>query len=39
VRVGNISIHHSVQNRAGVHPASYPMGTRVCFRRGKEAGV
>jgi hypothetical protein len=26
---GNFSLHHRVQNCSGVHPASYPMGTRV----------
>jgi hypothetical protein len=25
---GNFSLHHSVQNGFGAHPASYPMGTR-----------
>jgi hypothetical protein len=25
---GNFSLHHRVQNGSGVHPASYPMGTR-----------
>jgi hypothetical protein len=32
---GNFSLHHCVQNGSGVHPASYPMGTRVSFPEGK----
>jgi hypothetical protein len=28
---GNFSLHHRVQNSSGVHPASYPMGTRGSF--------
>jgi hypothetical protein len=28
---GNFSLHHSVQNASGAHPASYPMGTRGSF--------
>jgi hypothetical protein len=28
---GNYSLHHRVQNGSGVHPASYPMGTRGSF--------
>jgi hypothetical protein len=31
---GNSSIHHCVQTDSGVHPASYPMGTRDSFPRG-----
>jgi hypothetical protein len=37
---GNFSLHHSVQNGSGAHPASYPMGTRGSFpggRPGREA--
>jgi hypothetical protein len=38
---GNFSLHHRIQNGAGVHPASYPMGTRGSFpgvkRPGREA--
>jgi hypothetical protein len=34
---GNFSLHHRVQNGSGVHPASYPMGTRGSFRGGKAA--
>jgi hypothetical protein len=37
--VGNFSLHHSVQNVSGVHPASYPMGTRGSFSGGKAAGA
>jgi hypothetical protein len=33
--VGNFSLHHRVQNGSGVHPASYPMGTRSSFLGGK----
>jgi hypothetical protein len=36
---GNFSLHHCVQNGSGVHPASYPMGTRSSFPEGKAAGV
>jgi hypothetical protein len=36
---GNLSLHHRVQNGCGTHPASYPMGTRVCFSGGKAAGA
>jgi hypothetical protein len=28
---GNYSLYHRVQNSSGVHPASYPMGTRGSF--------
>jgi hypothetical protein len=34
---GNFSLHHRVQNVSGAHPASYPMGTRGSFPRGKAA--
>jgi hypothetical protein len=34
---GNFSLHHSVQNGSGAHPASYPMGTRGSFPGGKVA--
>jgi hypothetical protein len=36
---GNFSLHHSVQNGPGAHPASYPMGTRDSFPEGKAAGA
>jgi hypothetical protein len=36
---GNFSLHHRVQNGSGAHPASYPMGTRGSFPRGKVAGA
>jgi hypothetical protein len=36
---GNFSLHHHVQNSSGVHPASYPMGTRGSFLGSKAAGV
>jgi hypothetical protein len=36
---GNFSLHHCVQNGSGAHPASYPMGTRRCFRGSKAAGA
>jgi hypothetical protein len=35
---GNFSLHHRVQNGSGVHPASYPMGTRDSFPGSKAAG-
>jgi hypothetical protein len=35
---GNISLHHRLQNGSGVHPASYPLGTRGSFPGGKAAG-
>jgi hypothetical protein len=35
---GNFSPHHRVQNGSGVHPASYPMGTRGSLAGGKAAG-
>jgi hypothetical protein len=31
VGVRNFSLHHSVQNGFGAHPACYPMGTRGSF--------
>jgi hypothetical protein len=34
---GNFSLHHRVQNGSGAHPASYSMGTRATFSRGKAA--
>jgi hypothetical protein len=34
---GNFCLHHRVQNGSGAHPASYPMGTRGSFPRGKAA--
>jgi hypothetical protein len=33
----NFSLHHHVQNGSGVHPASYPMGTRGSFPGDKAA--
>jgi hypothetical protein len=36
---GNFSLHHRVQNVSGVHPASYPMGTRGSFPGVKAAGA
>jgi hypothetical protein len=36
---GNFSLHHRVQKGTGVHPASYPMGTRGSFPGGKAAGA
>jgi hypothetical protein len=38
-RAGNFSLHHRVQNGTGAHPASYPMGTRGSFPKGKVAGA
>jgi hypothetical protein len=35
----SFSLHHHVQNGSGVHPVSYPMGTRGSFPGGKVAGV
>jgi hypothetical protein len=35
VGAGNFSLHHHIQNSSGAHPASYPMGTRDSFPRGK----
>jgi hypothetical protein len=36
---GNFSLHHSVQNGSGAHPASYLRGTRGSFPGGKAAGA
>jgi hypothetical protein len=36
---GNFTLHHRVQIGAGGHPASYPMGTKGSFPRGKAAGA
>jgi hypothetical protein len=36
---GNFSLYHRVQNGSGAHPASYPVGARVSFLEGKEAGA
>jgi hypothetical protein len=36
---GNFSLHNSVQNGSGAHPASYPMGNRGSFSGGKAAGA
>jgi hypothetical protein len=36
---GNFSLHHSVQNGSGSHPASYLMDTRGSFPVGKPAGA
>jgi hypothetical protein len=36
---GNFSLHHRVQTCSGVHPASYPMGTKGSFPGGKAAGA
>jgi hypothetical protein len=36
---GNFSLHRRVQNGSGVHPASYPMGTRGSLTKGKVAGA
>jgi hypothetical protein len=35
---GNFSLHHSVQNGSGAHPASYPMGTSALSLGVKRAG-
>jgi hypothetical protein len=35
----NFSLHHSVQNCSGAHPASYPMGTGDFFPGGKASGA
>jgi hypothetical protein len=34
---GNFSLHHRVQTGSGAHPASYPVGTRGSFPRGRAA--
>jgi hypothetical protein len=39
VGAGHFSLHHSVQNGSGAHPASYPMGTRGFFPGGKATGA
>jgi hypothetical protein len=39
MRAGNFSCPHCVQNSSGAHPASYSMGTRGSFPRGKAAGA
>jgi hypothetical protein len=36
---GNFSLHHRVQHGSGVHPATYPIGTRGSFPGGKAAGA
>jgi len=36
---GNFSLHHSVQNGSEARPASYPVGTRDSFPRGKAVGA
>jgi hypothetical protein len=36
---GNFSLHQRVHNGSGAHPASYPLGTRVCSPGGKAAGA
>jgi hypothetical protein len=36
---GNFSLHTRVQSGSGVHPVSYPMGTRGSFPGGKAAGA
>jgi hypothetical protein len=36
---GNFSPQHRVQNGSGIHPASYPRGTKVSFPGGKVAGA
>jgi hypothetical protein len=36
---GNFSFHYRVHTGFGAHPASYPMGTRGSFPRGKAAGA
>jgi hypothetical protein len=36
---GNFSLHHSVQNGSGAHPASYPMGTWGSFPEGRVTGA
>jgi hypothetical protein len=35
----NFSLCHRVQNGSGVHPASYPMGTRGSFPGCKDVGA
>jgi hypothetical protein len=36
---GPFSPHHHIQNGSGAHQASYTIGTRGSFPRGKAAGV
>jgi hypothetical protein len=36
---GHFSSNYRVQNGFGVHPASYPMGTRDSFLGGEAAGA
>jgi hypothetical protein len=38
-RAGNFSLHRSVQNGSGAHPASYPIGTGASFAGSKAAGA
>jgi hypothetical protein len=38
-RARNFSLHHRVQTGSGVHPASYQMGSRGPFPRGKASGT
>jgi hypothetical protein len=38
LEAGYFSPHHRVQTSSGVHPASYPMGTRGSFPGDKVAG-
>jgi hypothetical protein len=35
----HFSLHCRIQNGSGAHPASYSMGTRGSFPRGKAAGT
>jgi hypothetical protein len=37
--IQHISLHHRVQTGSGVHPPSYPVGTRGSFPGGKAAGA
>jgi hypothetical protein len=37
-RAGNFSLHYSVQNGSGTHPASYPMGTGAVSLKVKRPG-
>jgi len=37
VGAGNFSLNCCIQNGSGAHPASYPMGMRGSFLRGKAA--
>jgi hypothetical protein len=36
-RAANLSLHHSIQNSSGAHPASYPIGTGGPFPGDKAA--